>query len=284
MSEFGLLLQSARDFDVTIADTPDKLRAAYQLRHQVYCTELGYEPGQESALETDCFDRHASHALLTRCSTGQVVGTVRIVGPSSDLAAELPMQRLCPPHLFHLLPMTRTGEISRFAISKDLRGSDRGDTVPLRLGLMRGIVEMSASMGLTHWCAVMEHSLLRLLRMSGIHLQSLGPAVEHHGLRQPSWGRIDDVLARMREERPAVWEYLTDSGSLWPAAKEPTVGHHEHAIQLAFDLKALNTRTTLPGLGMPGVARREWPSRWSPLAHHLVPRAEANATLRLARA
>ena len=78
-SEFGPLLESARDFDVTIADTPDKLRAAYQLRHQVYCTELGYEPGQESALEMDCFDRHASHALLTRRSTGQMVGTVRIV-------------------------------------------------------------------------------------------------------------------------------------------------------------------------------------------------------------
>ena len=144
------------------------------------------------------------------------------------------MQRLCPPNLFHLLPMACTGEISRFAISKDLRGSDRGDTVPLRLGLMRGILEMSASMGLTHWCAVMEHSLLRLLRMSGIHFQSLGPAVEHHGLRQPSWGRIDDVLARMREERPGVWEYLTGNGSLWRAAKEPAVARHEHAVQLAL--------------------------------------------------
>ena len=234
-SEFGLLLQSARDFDVTIADTPERLRAAYRLRHQVYCTERGYEPGQKNALEMDCFDRHAGHVLLTRRSTGQVVGTVRIVAPGLDPGGELPMQRLCPADLFECLPMDRTGEISRFAISKDLRGADRGDTVPLRLGLMRGIVEMSASMGITHWCAVMEHSLLRLLRVSGIHFHPLGPAVEHHGLRQPSWGYIEDVLARVRQERPAVWEYVTEGGSLWPMAEKSAAVFHGRARQLAFN-------------------------------------------------
>ncbi len=219
-AERGVFLEAAQDFEVTVADTPDTLEAAYRLRHQVYCIERGYEPGQ-GTLETDRFDRRAGHALLTQRSTGRVVGTVRVIAPSLDgPGADLPMQLLCSRDVFRTLPVGRTGEISRFAISKDLRDAACAGSMPLRLGLMRGIVELSAGMGITHWCAVMEHTLLRLLRMSGIHFQLLGPAIEHHGLRQPSWGEINAVLARMHCERPALWDYVTDSGTLW----------HEHAM------------------------------------------------------
>jgi N-acyl-L-homoserine lactone synthetase len=213
-------LEAAQDFEITVADTPYKLEAAYRLRHQVYCIERGYESAQ-GTLESDRFDRRASHALLTQRSTGRVVGTVRVVGVSSDhCARDLPMQHLCPPEAFRMLPMDCTGEISRFAISKDLRDAACADSLPLRLGLMRGVVQLSAGMGITHWCAVMEHTLLRLLRRSGIHFQPLGPAIEHRGLRQPSWGCIDHVLGRMRAERPAAWEYITDAGALWPERAE----------------------------------------------------------------
>ncbi|MFC0385101.1 GNAT family N-acyltransferase [Muricoccus vinaceus] len=210
------ILDAAKDFEVTIADTPERLRAAYSLRHQVYCMERGYEPGT-GALETDRFDRRAGHALLTQRSTGRLVGTVRIIAPSavgSDL--DLPMQSLCQDGAIRALPTRGTGEISRFAISKSLRDAS-ADGIPLRLGLMRGVVQLSANMGIRHWCAVMEHTLLRLLRGSGIHFQPLGPAVEFRGLRQPCWGPVDQVLGRMFAERPAVWNYVTDGGALWPA-------------------------------------------------------------------
>lgn len=209
------LLDAAKDFEVTIADTPERLRAAYRLRHQVYCMERGYEPG-DGTLETDRFDRRAGHALLTQRSTGRLVGTVRIVAPSGrghDL--DLPMQKLCGDVAMRPLPTRATGEISRFAISKALRDAS-ADGIPLRLGLMRGVVQLSANMGVRHWCAVMEHTLLRLLRGSGIHFQPLGPAIEFRGLRQPCWGPVDQVLGRMRDERPGVWDYVTDGGSLWP--------------------------------------------------------------------
>ena len=209
------LLDAARDFEVTIADTPERLRAAYRLRHQVYCMERGYEPG-DGTLETDRFDRRAGHALLTQRSTGRLVGTVRIVAPSArghDL--DLPMQKLCGDVAMRSLPSHATGEISRFAISKALRDAS-ADGIPLRLGLMRGVVQLSANMGVRHWCAVMEHTLLRLLRGSGIHFQPLGPAIEFRGLRQPCWGPVDQVLGRMRAERPGVWDYVTDGGSIWP--------------------------------------------------------------------
>lgn len=207
--------EAVQDFEVAVANTQERLKAAYRLRHQVYCVERGYEQG-DGALETDRFDARSGHALLTQRSTGRVVGTVRVVAPSlSGPTADLPMQRLCTSDVFRMLPMGSTGEISRFSISKDLRDAACTGNAMLRLGLMRGIVEVSGQMGLTHWCAIMEHTLLRLLRISAIHFQSLGPAVEHHGLRQPSWGSIGGVLGRIRRERPGVWDYITDGGSLW---------------------------------------------------------------------
>lgn len=222
--EHAAFVNATADFRIEVADTPAKREAAYRLRYQVYCTERGYEPGLGQR-ETDPFDERAGHALLTQLSTGRVVGTVRLVGPAgtgrdSD-HIDVPMQQVCPPALLRSIPRSdRVGEISRFAISRDLRDDIAGG-LPLRLGLLRGIVELSAGMQLSAWCAIMERSLLRLLRLSGVHFHSLGPLIEHHGLRQPTWGRIDDVLGRMRRDCPMVWNYITDGGSLWPCASEP---------------------------------------------------------------
>ncbi len=215
MKSEGMNLAAAgRDFAVTVAQTPDQLEAAFRLRHQVYCIERGFEQGA-GLLETDHFDRRASHALLMQQSTGRIVGTVRVVAGSQGRGISLPMQHYCAADLFRALPMGSTGEISRFSISRDLRDAGCASNAMLRLGLMQGIVRLSGQMGLTHWCAVMEHTLLRLLRVSAIHFQPLGPAIEHRGLRQPSCGTIGTILSRMRRERPAVWDYVTEDGSLW---------------------------------------------------------------------
>ena len=212
--------EAAQDFEVVVADTKERLEAAFRLRHQVYCVERGFEPGN-GALETDRFDGRAGHTLLTQRSTGRVVGTVRVVAPAlAGPSADLPMQHLCSSDVLRMLPMGSTREISRFSISKDLRDAACAGNAMLRLGLMRGIVQVSSEMKLTHWCAIMEHTLLRLLRISAIHFQPLGPAIEHRGLRQPSWGAISVVLARIKRERPGVWDYITEGGTLWQDNEE----------------------------------------------------------------
>ena len=207
--------QSLSDFDLTVADTFETREAAYRLRHQVYCLERGYEPSR-GGRETDDFDQDAGHILLSQRSTGRVVGTVRVVVAEDGAPSGLPLGLICPAELLATLPQGRTGEVSRFAISKELRDVTAGSSMPMRLGLVRGIVQLSAARGLTQWCAVMEPTLLRLLRISGIHFQPLGPVIEHHGLRQPSWGNIAMMLARMHQECPSAWEYVTDGGTLYP--------------------------------------------------------------------
>ena len=84
----------------------------------------------------------------------------------------------------------------------------------LRLALMQGIVRMSDALGLTHWCAIMEPFLLRLLQMNAIHFSPLGPVIEYHGPRQPACGHIHTVLESIRQEQWEVWNYITCGGTL----------------------------------------------------------------------
>ena len=97
MSVYGLAsaVAAARDeFFVALADTPESQREAFRVRHQVYCLERGFEPGVGD-IETDEFDARARHVLLGHRTTGNVLGTVRIVLSAPDSPGEsFPMQRV----------------------------------------------------------------------------------------------------------------------------------------------------------------------------------------------
>jgi hypothetical protein len=149
---------------------------------------------------------------LRRVDDGEVVGTVRLIAPDPiDLGNSFPTQRLCQPALLQHLPLDTTGEISRFAISKQRRGACVAGMLT-RLALMRGIAQLSSEMGLTHWLAVMERGLLRLQQRNAIHFDPIGPLVSYHGLRQPAMGEIVRVLERIRREEFPTWNFLTDGG------------------------------------------------------------------------
>ena len=208
------------EFVVQVADRPELVEEAFRVRHQVYCVERGFETGAHG-LESDGFDHNARHVLLRRRSNGEVVGTVRVVLPGRHAGAFFPMQQVCGPTLLRDLPMHSTGEISRFALSKDRRAGSGEAGMLMRLGLMQGIVQVSADAGLTHWCAVMERSLLRLLQATAIYFQPVGALVEYHGIRQPAAGRIDTILSRIQRDANPVWDYITQGGALWPASAVP---------------------------------------------------------------
>jgi len=127
-------------------------------------------------------------------------------------------------------PVRRTAEVSRFSIVRSFRHHTpnqgfeaqlspeewRRMLFHLPLGLIRSCVEMSVREGMTHWAAVMEPALLRLLTRLGIHFNPLGPLVEYHGRRQPCWVDLGIMLDRVHAERPDVWDVITDGGRLWP--------------------------------------------------------------------
>src|SRR4051794_22842303 len=125
------------------------------------------------------------------------------------------MRQACEPWVLSPLPISSTGEISRFALTRDRTGLSQAAAALMRLCLIRGLVQVSAETELTHWCAIMERTLLRLLRATGIHFVAVGPTVEYHGTRQPAVCGIATMLSRMKLEQPTIWAYITDNGALW---------------------------------------------------------------------
>ncbi|MGV9215533.1 GNAT family N-acetyltransferase [Micromonospora sp. RB23] len=69
-------------YTLLIADDPTQVAAAQRLRHEVFATELGatLAPGG-AGLDVDPFDAHCDHLIVREDSTGQVVGTYRLLPP-----------------------------------------------------------------------------------------------------------------------------------------------------------------------------------------------------------
>ena len=202
------------NFTIETANTPRHLEEAHRLRYQTYCVERGYE-ASSTGLEVDEFDARSRHVVLRHHVSDRAVGTVRLVLPRPEAPHDsLPMQRLCNTKILLPVPASTTAEISRFAVPKGTRRTGATFAPLMRLGLLKGLLQISCELGLTHWCAVMERPLLRLLRATSVHFLPAGPLVEHRGHRQPSYAKIDRILVRLRVEQAAAWDFLTDGGRL----------------------------------------------------------------------
>jgi N-acyl amino acid synthase of PEP-CTERM/exosortase system len=215
------IFELSNEVSVELADTPALLWQAYRLRYQVYCLERRFLTGQ-NGVERDDYDDFARHAVVRWRQTGEVVGTVRLVLPKIPAGGDdFPVQHVCDPTLLRGLPRATTGEISRFALAKQLtkrmQDMSAASRSLLRLALIQGAVWLSAEAGHTHVLAVMEPTLLRLLHATGLHFIPLGPPVDYHGLRQPVVAELVPTLARLADEQPVVWDFVTRAGS-WCSA------------------------------------------------------------------
>jgi N-acyl amino acid synthase of PEP-CTERM/exosortase system len=210
----------------------------FRLRYQVYCVENPFENPEDNpdGLERDSYDSRAVHCLLRHKRSRNWAGAVRLILPKTDNPAHsFALQEVCNDPVIgdpQRFPVSRMAEVSRFCISKDFRKrqgdwlypqsneaqhpEDERRVIPnMTLGLIEGLVRMSLDHDVHYWCAVMERPLLRLLSRLGIYFERIGPLVEYHGRRQPCMLRVDTMLERVREERPDVWEVITDGGHHW---------------------------------------------------------------------
>ncbi len=220
-------------FEVVLADTQELLDRVHKIRYQVYCVENPFEDPAENpgGYEIDVYDERSVQSLLIHRQSEEVAGTVRLILPSGDAAApDFPIQTACADLRVwpeNLMPAASTAEISRFTMAKSFRrrigdkqyanGGGQADKGPKRagnrrsspfimLGLVRAMVKMSEANGITHWCAVMDPPLLRLLsRIGGVHFTPVGPMVDYHGWRQPCYGKCSEIYAAFRKRRPDMW-------------------------------------------------------------------------------
>lgn len=67
-------------YATSIADTAEQVRAARRLRHRVLAEEAGASPRTRLA-GADAFDASADHLIVTDTTSGEVVGTYRLLPP-----------------------------------------------------------------------------------------------------------------------------------------------------------------------------------------------------------
>src|SRR5258706_5263528 len=229
-------------FRLQEASSPELLTSALSLRYQVYCLERKFEEPEQFAdrLETDEYDRRSIHGLIFYRPTDEAIGTTRLIFP--ELAGTgLPIQSLLRKvdvDAASYFPIGTTAEVSRFAISRDFRrrNSDRlalSDEVEAPasrdtecrsnlpcLGLIQIVLQMSLARGITHWAAVMEPTLLRMLAAMGIRFTQIGPRISHHGIRQPAFCHVPSMLETLFCEKPGYWDVITNAGTLSYSQKE----------------------------------------------------------------
>jgi len=229
-----------RYFELRRADSPERLRQAHEIRYRVYCLETRFEDATAfpDGLEKDAYDSHAAHGLLIHRATDKAVGTVRLVLPLPEAPEKSFAVQAVSDHPAlrnsDAFPLRSTGEVSRFCISRQFRRRatdtlyDQMENEPtgpsetgerrsgplMRLGLIQILIRMSMEHGITHWCALMEPTLLRMLDAMAIRFKPIGPLIEHHGWRQPCSCNIAEALRAVKRERPSFWEALTDGGRI----------------------------------------------------------------------
>ncbi|MGF1607495.1 MAG: PEP-CTERM/exosortase system-associated acyltransferase [Rhodothalassiaceae bacterium] len=219
-------------FQVVPCDNQELIRRCQRIRYQVYCVETGFlEVAGPRPVEVDEFDRHSVHSLLVHRESEMDAGTVRVILPEPDRPDfGFPVMGLSDEYrrlVEDQVDLRDAVEVSRFAISKDFRkrvtdtlypdtnpnsddqANQRRIIPTMTLGLMYAAVQMTRDAGCTHWLAVMEPTLIRLLDRFGLRFEKAGPPVEYHGKRQPVHRNLDELLAEVKERRPDVWSVMT---------------------------------------------------------------------------
>lgn len=199
--------------------TDDLKRAAYRIRHEVYCEDLAYEPVRPDGLETDAYDAHAMHCLLRGVQDERFVGCIRLVLPDvGDPGQPLPFERVCAPTLDRrivdpaALPRATIAEVSRLAVIRQYRRrkgeardpgaiTDNDFGTPERprfpyipVGLYLGMMAQARRHGIETLFVLTEPRLASHLSRLGVRLTQIGGPVEHRGLRVPSMLRVREVI------------------------------------------------------------------------------------------
>lgn len=216
-----------RHFSVVPATTGSLLEKVYQLRHQVYCDELGYEQQRASQWEYDEYDKRSIHCLLFHKSSQTYVGCVRLIlADSQKPDVPFPFEHACGESLqwdFEGSAATsrrKYGEISRLAITTNFRrrrgvakvhdgGNENFDASTederhlfpsVALGLDVAIAAIGLNQGLDGVFAMMEPRLARQLRRFGLLFRQVGAEIEHRGIRAPFFISRDNIFNNLKAE------------------------------------------------------------------------------------
>lgn len=225
-----------RHFRIDAAMDDARREDVYRIRHEVYCEDLKFEPERPDRRETDVYDAHSVHCLLTTARVpARPVGCTRLVlVDPDDPTAPLPFERTCAETLDRSiidpakLPRDRIAEVSRLAVRRIYRrrkGEDRDEVVVhdedygtlmhprfpyIPIGLYMGAVSLAARRDIDYLFVLTEPRLASHFARLGGAIQQIGGPVSHRGLRVPSVIDVQRVIRDMRFMLRPLWRTVDE--------------------------------------------------------------------------
>lgn len=227
-------------FNAELAQTDIQRQAIFQLRHQVYCEELQFEPRRPDQLEHDSFDGRSIHCYINHAPSNSLAGTVRLI-TAQHTDELLPIEQYFSQTLTsHALtpdnfPRHQVCEISRLAVPASIRRrqtdkSKNGTSLSHILSSLESkccsIVAIALYLIATLMCVrthryhayvMIEPALARILKRIGIHFQQIGQTIEFNGKRAPYYLDMRTTMETLKPEYLRLRDMLCEQ--LFPTEK-----------------------------------------------------------------
>lgn len=192
----------SNEYQIYPVVTPELFKASAEIRHAVFCEELGYEPTRVQKVEYDQYDPHSTHMILKQRSTNSYVGCARIIhGQQDGVQRPLPFESLCRNTAdWNLINQIKKSgkkycEISRLSVLKNQRSDGLKSLKTTSVGeigtsiatyaLYMGIGALTRYHDIQYYFALVEHRLFRSFHRSGIPARQIGEPIEFKGKRIP---------------------------------------------------------------------------------------------------
>lgn len=204
-------------FEVFLADNDEARLIHYNIRHQVYCEEMGFERVDDGTkLEVDACDEHAVHFIVKAKHSGQYVGAMRLIMPEKGF---LPLEKHCrlDEHVIQS-DLHNSVEVSRLCVVKEIRRRSTDGGPPIGLsespeltevsylkdqrqlnrsiiwGLFRAASLYCAENHIHNWYFLTTKILHRLITKENFKMYQVGNACELNGQRFPYRIQMNEIL------------------------------------------------------------------------------------------
>jgi N-acyl amino acid synthase of PEP-CTERM/exosortase system len=229
----------AKYFRFRIARSEQLQKCCFQLRHQVYAEELGWEPIRPNGMETDQVDQSSVHCLLQHIPSGVIAGTVRLVLKRPYDTRELPIESHCSDHFLNdaVRPSdylaSTVAEVSRLAVPSYFRRRSHEDKRPfiyendeddnnqplaedsrkfpnIALGLYLGAFITCSRLNIPIGFALMEPRLNRRLQQLGFRFQQQSEVMDYRGARAVYSLCVDSIASGLTPEMRDFYNVIAD--------------------------------------------------------------------------
>jgi N-acyl-L-homoserine lactone synthetase len=180
------------------AESRGDLEKVWRLRYQVYCVEMGFEPGNQSGLERDKYDEYAINFLAVD-ENNEPVGTIRLVHNNPigfPMDTDFPLTEYMKTH-----GISRALEIGRFAINKNV---SRDAHINIALGLFKCLYDYCYEIRTYDMFAVTNPKTMEKYTMAGVNV--IGEPFRYS--KPLSGGLWVPVHANIRAAREGYENYL----------------------------------------------------------------------------